>query len=294
MSDTKPLPFKYQFLAGAIAGVSEICVLYPLDVVKTRFQLQVGTGGKDGYTSIADCFKRIVRREGYGALYRGILAPIMVEAPKRAIKFSANEQYGRLFRGRFGMKDGQGLSILTGVSAGATEAVVVTSFELVKIRMQDKANAGKYNTTVNAIRKIYQEEGILAFSKGLEATVWRHAVWNGGYFGVIHAVRGALPEAETKHGLIFRNFTAGLIGGTVGTALNTPFDVAKTRVQGHMLGQPVKYGWTLPAVGIIAKEEGLAALYKGFAPKVLRLGPGGGILLVVFDFVSTLIRKHLM
>ncbi|KGK32663.1 hypothetical protein JL09_g6669 [Pichia kudriavzevii] len=30
------------------------------------------------------------------------------------------------------------------------------------------------------------------------------------------------------------------------------------------------------------REEGVSALYKGFLPKVLRLGPGGGILLVVF------------
>lgn len=35
----------------------------------------------------------------------------------------------------------------------------------------------------------------------------------------------------------------------------------------------------------------LAALYKGFLPKVLRLGPGGGILLVVFDAVSNMMRK---
>ncbi len=35
----------------------------------------------------------------------------------------------------------------------------------------------------------------------------------------------------------------------------------------------------------------LGALYKGFVPKVLRLGPGGGILLVVFDAVSAAMRK---
>jgi solute carrier family 25 2-oxodicarboxylate transporter 21 len=34
-----------------------------------------------------------------------------------------------------------------------------------------------------------------------------------------------------------------------------------------------------------------AAMYKGFLPKVLRLGPGGGILLVVFDAVSNAMRK---
>ena len=34
MSEPKPLPFIYQFVSGAIAGVSEILVMYPLDVVK--------------------------------------------------------------------------------------------------------------------------------------------------------------------------------------------------------------------------------------------------------------------
>jgi hypothetical protein len=36
MSTEKPLPFIYQFIAGAVAGVSEILIMYPLDVVKTR------------------------------------------------------------------------------------------------------------------------------------------------------------------------------------------------------------------------------------------------------------------
>lgn len=33
-----------------------------------------------------------------------------------------------------------------------------------------------------------------------------------------------------------------------------------------------------------------AALYKGFVPKVLRLGPGGGILLIVFEFITNKMR----
>jgi hypothetical protein len=45
-----------------------------------------------------------------------------------------------------------------------------------------------------------------------------------------------------------------------------------------------RYTWTLPGVAKIYREEGFGALYKGYVPKVLRLGPGGGILLVVFDY----------
>jgi solute carrier family 25 2-oxodicarboxylate transporter 21 len=41
----------------------------------------------------------------------------------------------------------------------------------------------------------------------------------------------------------------------------------------------------------VFREEGFGALYKGFLPKVLRLGPGGGILLVVFTGVTDFFRK---
>lgn len=65
MADPKPLPFIYQFAAGAVAGVSEILVMYPLDVVKTRVQLQTGKGtGADAYNGMVDCFRKIIKNEG--------------------------------------------------------------------------------------------------------------------------------------------------------------------------------------------------------------------------------------
>ena len=117
--------------------------------------------------------------------------------------------------------------------------------------------------------------------------------WNAGYFGVISFVQKLLPKATTKEGTLANNFVAGAIGGTVGTILNTPFDVVKSRVQSE-IAAPYKYNWAFPALSKVAREEGFKALYKGFVPKVLRLGPGGGILLVVFDFVSTFIRNNVM
>lgn len=38
---------------------------YPLDVVKTRVQLQTGTGsGAEAYNGMLDCFKKIIKHEG--------------------------------------------------------------------------------------------------------------------------------------------------------------------------------------------------------------------------------------
>ena len=41
----------------------------------------------------------------------------------------------------------------------------------------------------------------------------------------------------------------------------------------------------------IFREEGPKALYKGFVPKVLRLAPGGGVLLLVVEFTLGVFRK---
>lgn len=295
MSQDKPLPFIYQFVAGAIAGVTEILVMYPLDVVKTRVQLQTGKGvGEDAYNGMLDCFRKIIANEGPARLYRGITAPILMEAPKRATKFAANDEWGKFYRTVFGVpKMTQPLSILTGATAGATEAFVVVPFELVKIRLQDKAQAHKYSGMLDCVQKIVRQEGILTLYQGLESTMWRHILWNAGYFGCIFQVRELLPKAADKKGQVTNDLISGSIGGTVGTILNTPMDVVKSRIQNapKIAGGVRKYNWAWPSLALVMKEEGFGALYKGFLPKVLRLGPGGGILLVVFTGVMDFFRK---
>ncbi|KYK55158.1 putative mitochondrial oxodicarboxylate carrier [Drechmeria coniospora] len=290
MSQEKSLPFQYQFAAGAIAGVSEILCLYPLDVLKTRIQLQ--TGKSHGMVA---CFKDIVKNEGFSRLYRGITAPILMEAPKRATKFAANDEWGRFYRKLFNSPQmTQSLSVLTGATAGATESFVVVPFELVKIRLQDRASAGKYSGPMDCVTKIVRSEGPLALYQGLESTMWRHIVWNAGYFGCIFQVRQLMPKAETKRGQMLNDLISGSIGGTIGTAFNCGFDVVKSRIQNtpRVPGQVPKYNWTFPSIFTIVREEGPAALYKGFLPKVLRLGPGGGILLVVYTTVMESFAKY--
>lgn len=244
---------------------------------------------------MVDCFRKIVANEGASRLYRGIGAPIMMEAPKRATKFAANDSWGVFYRNLFGVeKANQPLAILTGATAGATESFVVVPFELVKIRLQDKANAGKYSGIADVVVKTVKSEGPLAMYNGLESTMWRHILWNAGYFGCIFQVKALMPTPTpgNKTQAMSNDFLSGAIGGTVGTILNTPMDVVKSRIQNSpkIAGSVPKYNWAWPGLGTIMKEEGFAALYKGFLPKVLRLGPGGGVLLVVYTGVMDWFR----
>jgi solute carrier family 25 2-oxodicarboxylate transporter 21 len=65
----------------------------------------------------------------------------------------------------------QAVAIATGCAAGATESVVVTPFELVKIRLQDKAST--YAGPMDVIKQTIKRAGPLGLYSGMEATFWR-------------------------------------------------------------------------------------------------------------------------
>ena len=70
--------------------------MQPLDVIKTRFQIQGGVNDPTRYNGMVDCVKQMVRSEGALSLYKGILPPILADTPKRAVKFFCFEQYKKL------------------------------------------------------------------------------------------------------------------------------------------------------------------------------------------------------
>lgn len=123
----KPSLFKLaalQIVSGGSAGFVEVCIMHPLDLVKTRLQIQnkktVGSTGYAGgaskhvmfsfscsyfselrkvfrlnanlifqiyYNGVLDCFRKMYEFEGLYSYWKGILPPILAETPKRATKF---------------------------------------------------------------------------------------------------------------------------------------------------------------------------------------------------------------
>ncbi|XP_055464678.1 mitochondrial 2-oxodicarboxylate carrier isoform X3 [Psammomys obesus] len=227
-----------QVVAGASAGLVEICLMHPLDVVKTRLQVQRSVMDPQSYKSVRDCFRTVFRTEGFLGFYKGIVPPILAETPKRAVKFSTFEQYKKLLEY---MSLSPGLTFaVAGFGSGLTEAIVVNPFEVVKVGLQ-----------VN--RNMFTED----------------------------------PTLE-----ILRKFGIGFVSGTMGSVFNIPFDVAKSRIQGP---QPVpgeiKYRSCLKTILTVYREEGILALYKGLLPKVMRLGPGGAVMLLVYEHVHSWLQE---
>ncbi|XP_045480666.1 mitochondrial 2-oxodicarboxylate carrier-like [Harmonia axyridis] len=283
--------------AGASAGFVEVCLMHPLDLVKTRLQLQAKqeTANKsDYYTGIADCMKKIYKNEGILSFWKGILPPILVETPKRAIKFFTFGEFQRLFM--FGQEKPSPMTYsLAGACAGATESFLVTPFEVVKIHLQaNRAKMKEVPSPFTVAKEIYHKNGIgrNGLFKGLSATIMRGSVFNIVYFALYHSIKDMSSAHSRKMGVI-EKLGLGFAAGTLASCANIPFDVAKSRIQGPQpeLGK-VKYRSCMKTIIVIYKEEGWKALYKGLVPKVLRLGPGGAIMLLVNEYMGYFLMQY--
>ncbi|XP_040917455.1 mitochondrial 2-oxodicarboxylate carrier [Toxotes jaculatrix] len=298
MSTKKPQSMlreaSHQIIAGGSAGLVEICLMHPLDVVKTRFQIQRGTSDPTSYKSLGDCFRTIFRNEGIFGFYKGILPPILAETPKRAVKFFTFEQYKKLLN-LTPLSPGLVLCV-AGLGSGLTEAVVVNPFEVVKVSLQANRDSFKEQPSSFAqARRIIKSDGfgLKGLNKGLTSTLGRHGVFNMIYFGFYFNVKDAIPVNPDPTLEFLRKFTIGLVSGTISSCVNIPFDVAKSRIQGP---QPVpgeiKYRTCFQTMALVYREEGYLALYKGLVPKIMRLGPGGAVMLLVYEYVSGWLQRN--
>jgi solute carrier family 25 protein 39/40 len=90
------------FLAGAAAGTAACTLTLPMDVIKTRFQIELGekmiTSTPNGSTmtnlSVA---KEILAREGVKGLFTGLVPRILKVAPACAIMIASYEYCKRIF-----------------------------------------------------------------------------------------------------------------------------------------------------------------------------------------------------
>lgn len=73
-------------LGGVLAGATAAGLCTPVDVIKTRRQMRGAT-----YTGTIDCFHKVVAANGYGALFKGVVPRMMVQAPLFGITLVAFE-----------------------------------------------------------------------------------------------------------------------------------------------------------------------------------------------------------
>lgn len=262
-----------------------------LDMVKTRFQLNSGQN-----PSVFSYMATVFKTEGIMRFYRGMGAEMVGMVPKSSAMYASYELFRRIIDDALletmtdnPFKKSAIVCSLAGGFSGIPEAVIITPTQVVKVRLQSKDYIGKYTNSLNCAVKIVKEEGLAMLMTGLGPTLLRNSVWNSVYFGSMQYLKvlsnSIFPAKRSfwidRTETLFTGFT----GAVFATCFNAPFDVVKSRFQSQLPSSTPKYRSTFQSLGLILKEEGLAACYKGFQPKAIRMGLGGGVAMLTFEMV---------
>ena len=123
----KTIPPYMKAISGSLGGVVEASCLQPIDVIKTRLQLD----RSGNYKGIIHCGSTIVQNEGVRALWKGLTPFATHLTLKYALRMGSNAVLQSAFKdSETGKLSPQG-RLLSGFGAGVLEAlIIVTPFEV--------------------------------------------------------------------------------------------------------------------------------------------------------------------
>ncbi|XP_064397887.1 electrogenic aspartate/glutamate antiporter SLC25A13, mitochondrial-like [Halichondria panicea] len=273
----------YRFSIGGLAGAAGATSVYPIDLVKTRLQNQRGSmPGEIMYKNSFDCFKKVVKFEGFRGLYRGLLPQLVGVSPEKAIKLTANDTVRDLLRS----KDGNislWKEVIAGGTGGMCQVMFTNPLEIVKIRLQVAGEMGQQARALSVVREL----GIRGLYLGSRACFLRDITFSGIYFPAYAHLktffggdRGQLNPAQL--------FAAAFIAGVPAAGLVTPADVIKTRLQVVARKGQQSYSGVIDCYRKIVESEGQKALWKGAPARIFRSSPQFGVTLVTYELIQRL------
>ncbi|XP_029358008.1 mitochondrial glycine transporter B-like isoform X2 [Echeneis naucrates] len=141
--------------ARAVAGVS----MLPFTVIKTRFE-----SGHYNYVSVAGALRSVYKTEGIRALFSGLTATLLRDAPFSGIYVMFYSQAKRTLPQEVTSSAYVPLvNFSCGVVAGVLASLVTQPADVVKTHIQVSPS---HWSTADAVRYIYMEHGIAGFFRG--------------------------------------------------------------------------------------------------------------------------------
>uniref|UniRef100_G1MSJ2 Uncharacterized protein n=1 Tax=Meleagris gallopavo TaxID=9103 RepID=G1MSJ2_MELGA len=255
--------------------ISSFWRTFPVDLTKTRLQVQGQSADarfrEVRYRGMFHALFRICREEGGRALLFGVT--LLRQASYGTIKIGIYQSLKRLFVER--LEDETLLiNVICGVVSGVISSALANPTDVLKIRMQAQGSLFQ-GGMIGSFIDIYQQEGTRGLWRGVVPTAQRAAIVVGVELPVYDITKKHLILSGLMGDTIFTHFVSSFTCGLAGAIASNPVDVVRTRMmnQRAIVGSVELYKGTLDGLVKTWKSEGFFALYKGFWPNWLRLGP---------------------
>ncbi|XP_065841051.1 kidney mitochondrial carrier protein 1-like [Oscarella lobularis] len=280
------------FLFGGIASVTAELSTFPIDTTKTRLMIQ-GQVAEVAHTQLKyrgmlHAIVTISKEESVKALYSGIAPALLRQASYGTIKLGCYHAFKRSLA-RDPQDETLLKNVISGVAAGALSSAIANPTDVLKVRMQvsgvNAANASQ--GMMASFANIYKLEGLRGLYRGVVPTAQRAAV----VVGVELALYDWTKRRALATGLFQDNvnthFVCAALAGFAGAVASNPIDVVKTRMMNQRMFKSgladTVYKSSFDCAIKTARSEGFFALYKGFIPLYLRLGPWNIIFFIVYE-----------
>ncbi|XP_023277944.1 calcium-binding mitochondrial carrier protein SCaMC-1-like isoform X1 [Seriola lalandi dorsalis] len=272
-----------QLMAGAMAGSVSRTGTAPLDRLKVFRQVH---GSSDFKGNVLSSFQSMMKEGGLWSLWRGNGINVLKIAPETAIKFTAYEQIKSVMRGS---NETRNLRVherfVAGSLAGGIAQTAIYPMEVLKTRLTLR-KTGQYSGIADCAKQILQREGVTAFYKGYVPNMLAIVP----YAGIDLAVYETLKFSwlNRNRGLadpgVMVLVGCGAVSSTCGQLASYPLALIRTRMQALALEKGAPKPSMLALLHNIVTKEGVAGLYRGISPNLLKVIPAVSVSYVVYEY----------
>ncbi|KAI4874253.1 hypothetical protein NFI96_028435 [Prochilodus magdalenae] len=282
-------------LAGAVAGIMEHCLMFPIDCVKTRMQsLQPDPAAR--YRNVMEALWRIMRTEGIWRPIRGLNATALGAGPAHALYFACYEKLKKTLGDV--IHPGANSHLANG-AAGCVATLLhdaaMNPAEVVKQRMQ--MYNSPYRGVLDCVRCVWQREGAGAFYRSYTTQLTMNVPFQALHFITYEYLQELLNPH--RHYNPSSHMVSGALAGAIAAAATTPLDVCKTLLNTqesltvHSVSQSGGHISGLAhAFRTVYRLGGLPAYFKGVQARVIYQMPSTAISWSVYEFFKYVITKH--
>ncbi|KAJ6740009.1 hypothetical protein OIU79_000205 [Salix purpurea] len=244
--------------AGAVAGFATVASVHPLDVVRTRFQVDDGRVlNLPAYKNTAHAILNIARLEGLKGLYAGFFPAVLGSTVSWGLYFFFYSRAKQRYSKNRDEKLSPGLHLASAAEAGALVCFCTNPIWLVKTRLQLQNplhQTRPYSGLYDAMKTIMREEGWRALYKGIVPSLF--LVSHGAVqFTAYEELRKVIVDFKAKQrkedckiadSQLLNSVDYAILGGSSKIAaiiLTYPFQVIRSRLQVYLL--LLKFPWCL-------------------------------------------------
>ncbi|KAF1966792.1 peroxisomal carrier protein [Bimuria novae-zelandiae CBS 107.79] len=279
-SKLEKLPPWGNAVAGSAGAVLANALVYPLDIVKTKLQVQVkrapsyaevaaNPAHDEHYASALDAISKILKAEGVAGLYAGMPGSLIGVASTNFAYFYWYTVVRTLYL-QYSTAPGTAAELSLGAVAGAAAQLFTIPVAVVTTRQQTTSKHERKGLLATGREVIDSEDGWTGLWRGLKASlvlVVNPAITYGAYQRLKESCfpgRTALKPWEA--------FVLGGMSKALATIATQPLIVAKVGLQSKpppaRNGKPFKS--FIEVMQYIVEHEGLMGLFKGIGPQIMK------------------------